>query len=372
MNEYLKFYEKYKISPVVQNIENFKEHIKRRNNLYRQLSVTPLAFENKDILEIGPGGGYNALVTYTYEPKTYTLIEPNTTGFNELKNNFKEIDKGNIYMFSGMFEDFKPNDKYDVVMCEGLIPGLTQKDEFINMIKPLIRNDGIFIMTTADHVSMFFEIIRKYMADLLIKDLLIDEQVDILVESFSSHLETLEGMTRSYSDWCLDNLIGDAVLEHTLTLQHAIELFSDDFYVLGSSPDIFTNYAWYKELPTNVKEYNHAYQKQCLEKWHTLFDRRSSQTERAVEANIELGEYCLEFIQAVKDKDAVINIIKILENIKLNLSSSFEDITILSIDEVIEVLQSGLTSEKIKNMRFFNSAFGRGQSYISFIRQSDV
>jgi len=80
---------KTKISPVRQNIDDFSLHVKRRKGLYRQLGLLPSSFEGKKILEVGPGGGYNALVTATFKPEKYVLIEPNTTGFRELKENLK-------------------------------------------------------------------------------------------------------------------------------------------------------------------------------------------------------------------------------------------------------------------------------------------
>ena len=171
MNKYLEFYEKHKISPVVQDIENFTEHIQRRTSLYRQLGVTPLTFQDKDILEIGPGGGYNSLVTYTYMPKTYTFVEPNSTGYKELKDNFMHIDKSNLFMNNCTLEDFNSTKKYDIIMCEGLIPGLNNKEEFISTLVSLLKPNGIFIITTADQVSMFFEILRRHIANILIKDI---------------------------------------------------------------------------------------------------------------------------------------------------------------------------------------------------------
>ncbi|WP_373071982.1 class I SAM-dependent methyltransferase [Sulfurimonas sp.] len=369
MNEYLSFYEKYKISPVVQDIDNFKEHVRRRNNLYRQLGASHLIFKDKDILEIGPGGGYNALVTYSYGPKTYTLIEPSTQGYHELKNNFKNLDK-NVFIFNEMLEEFKAIKQYDIIICEGLIPGLSSKEQFIKIIQSLLKPNGIFIMTTSDQVSVFFEIIRKYMANVLIKDIEdIDEKVKILVDSFSSHLDTLKGMTRSYSDWCLDNLVGDAILEHTLSINDAIELLKNN-YILGISPNIFNNYSWYKQLPTNTFEYNQVFQEQMLEKWHNFIDYRFIQKDRDYKSNIELSKYCLELIKAIKNSDDKIKIVDILEKIKINLKSDIEKETLLAIEEAIEVINDSITPTKIKNMKFFNSAFGRGQAYISFVKEN--
>ena len=372
MNKYLEFYEKYKISPVVQNIDDFIQHIKRRTNLYRQLGVTPLTFQDKDILEIGPGGGYNSLVTYTYLPKTYTFIEPNSTGYKELKANFKDIDRGNIFFNNCMLEDFNNANKYDIIMCEGLIPGLSNKEEFIRKLVTLLKPNGIFIITTADQVTMFFEIIRRYIANILIKNIdSIEEKVEILVDAFSSHLSTLKGMTRNHEDWCLDNLINDATYEHTFSINDAIEIVKKDFYVLGTSPSLFNNYTWYKELPTDILDYNKIFEKQFFQRWHNMIDYRFLVEDRNSQKNIQLAQYCLNLINLVKMLEDKKSIIECLANIKENLDGDTNEQTILAIDEVVDVLICDVRVEKIKNMKYFTSAFGRGQSYVSFVQENE-
>lgn len=370
MNKYLEFYEKYKISPVVQNIENFQKHIKRRTNLYRQLGVTPLSFKEKDILEIGPGGGYNAIVTYTYEPKTYTLVEPNTTGFNELKSNFEKINQGNVEFYNCMLEDFNSGKQYDIIMCEGLIPGLSNKEDFIEKVLKLLKPNGIFILTTADQISMFFEMIRKYMANILIEDCSsIEQKVKVLVDSFSTHLDTLDGMTRSHEDWCLDNLIGDAVYEHSFSINDAISLMRNEFHLLGSSPDLFSNYYWYKELPTDIVEYNQIFEEQFFGLWHTFLDYRCINQVRESDKNKELAQYCLDFINKIKSNQPKSEMVELLKKIRANLENDVKKITLDSLDEVIFTLQEDFNEESISKMKSFKSAFGRGQSYISFVKE---
>lgn len=370
MNKYLEFYEKYKISPVVQNIENFTHHRKRRSNLYRQLSIPPLTFQDKDILEIGPGGGYNSLVTYTYNPKTYTFIEPNSTGYNELKENFKKIDKGNIFYNNCMLENFNSTKKYDIVICEGLIQGLDNKEKFIDKLLTFVKKNGILIITAADQITMFFEILRRYIANILIKNVsLIDEQVKVLVDAFSSHLNTLKGMTRNHEDWCLDNLINDATYEHTFSINDAIELVKHQFHILGTSPDFFSNYIWYKELPTDALQYNLIFQKQFFTKWHNLIDYRFLNHDRDKVKNIQLSQYTLELMKLIKDSKNRNQIISCLVNIQKNLDVDVNEKTILSIKEVVNLLKNEITVEKVNSMKYFNSAFGRGMSYISFVKE---
>lgn len=81
-NPLLLFYRENNISPVHQDIENFEIHLKRREKLYRQLGIPPAVFSNKTILEIGPGGGYNALVFFSWGAKV-DFVEPNPKAQDE-------------------------------------------------------------------------------------------------------------------------------------------------------------------------------------------------------------------------------------------------------------------------------------------------
>lgn len=129
MNNFLNFYMKHNISPVKQDISNLEKHINRRTSLYRELGIVRCAIENSDILEVAPGGGYNSIVTAMQNPKSYTLIEPNPAGYNEMLKLFREHDLiADTTMFiNDMLENVKIENEFDIVLCEGLIPGLDNK-----------------------------------------------------------------------------------------------------------------------------------------------------------------------------------------------------------------------------------------------------
>ena len=60
-NDYLSYYGEHCISPVRQNIDELSLHYTRRRKLYRQLGMPCRIFENANVLEVGPGGGFNSL-----------------------------------------------------------------------------------------------------------------------------------------------------------------------------------------------------------------------------------------------------------------------------------------------------------------------
>lgn len=61
-NDFLKYYGEKNISPVKQDISDLQLHCRRREKLYRQLGLPFCLFKDKNILEVGPGSGYNTLV----------------------------------------------------------------------------------------------------------------------------------------------------------------------------------------------------------------------------------------------------------------------------------------------------------------------
>lgn len=63
-NKFIEYYGEHNISPVKQDLSNIKAHYAKREKLYRQLGMPPIAFEGKKILEVGPGSGYNTLAYF--------------------------------------------------------------------------------------------------------------------------------------------------------------------------------------------------------------------------------------------------------------------------------------------------------------------
>ena len=63
-NDFLSYYGEHRISPVRQNIGDLSLHYTRRRKLYRQLGMPCRIFEDANVLEVGPGGGYNSLFLF--------------------------------------------------------------------------------------------------------------------------------------------------------------------------------------------------------------------------------------------------------------------------------------------------------------------
>lgn len=65
-NQFLNYYGKYEISPVKQDLSNPAIFFRKREKLYRQLGMPTILFNKKDILEVGPGSGFNTLAFFKW------------------------------------------------------------------------------------------------------------------------------------------------------------------------------------------------------------------------------------------------------------------------------------------------------------------
>lgn len=393
MNNYLQFYGQNQISPVSQNIDDMDLHIGRRIGLYRTLGLAASLFKGRDILEVAPGSGHNSIVTATFNPRSYDLVEPNPTGFKKMVSLFDcypHLNSDTIRFFNVRLEDFTEDTTYDIVICEGLIAGLSDHDEFLVKLASKVRKGGILIVTCADAVSLFFETLRRYLAKIMVNKLVgvpkdrsgNQKTVLILLSAFQSHLNTLEGMSRPFEDWIWDNLVNPATMAAAASAEFSIEkclsFLGDDFYFYGSSPVFMSNWSWYKDLPIKPRDYNEAFANAFDSQRHNLLHYKEIKS--IYNASSTLYHHCkafsLELEQRTpqewekityetirKDLEHVLRVLEITRRCGLHKSEeAIKEFLALFIDGKIP---NTLT---IAEMKSFRTAFGRGQQYLSLIK----
>ena len=381
MNHFLEHYIKNQITPVKQDINDLNTHFSRRISLYKTLGVPPISFKNKKVLEIGPGGGYNPLVTQSFQLEQYDLLEANQYAIENINSIFKEydVDSSNINIIHSMLEDFQTDEKYDIIMCEGMIPGLDNKPEVLTKLDKLLSKNGILIVTCADEVSYLFEILRHYIGSFLVNENdTFDEKLDIFESAFNPHLETLKGMSRFKRDWCADNLLGEMHFNYDFSIKEAIKFFKDNYTFYNSSPNIFYDFRWYKSIPVDISEQNEYFIDNFDKIKHNFLYHKTIYKERDISSNNELELLCKELFKniqysVVDKKDTNNNIIEILENILINIEdlNSEDDTLSSSFKEIIELIKNkDFTIDSIScAYPHFKEAFGRGQSYVSLIKE---
>ena len=384
-NDYLEHYENNHISPVRQNIDDLEKHFFLRKKLYETLGLRSCDFYNKTVVEIGPGGGYNTLYTASLKPKFYQLIEPNSAGIEELKENLsthkllqKNIDIQNVFL-----EEFTSEKCFDIAICEGMLPCVKNNHALLKQMDKLLKTDGVMLITCSDEISIFFDMARRLLANILLQRENLQEfqeQVKALVTAFGPHLDTLKGFGRLKEDWCADNLLGNALYNTNLSVSDVIELFEDRYSFYKISPQIILDPTWFKETPRELSSFNRVKKEHFEAIWHNLLHYQCFDTKVwEKEATDQLRALSRNFIQCTRaieeqgydsdTKDATLHLLSCMQ--ALLRKNSADDTIIDAIDDLIRFLEkNSITKESIAHdLSIFKSAFGRGQQYISLIKE---
>ncbi len=293
MTSLLDFYQQHGISPVKQDVTDLPAHFARRAKLYRDLGLPPIAVAGSRVLEVGAGSGDNALYTYSLCPEDYVILEPNPSGCADIRKRGIWAD-----VLETQIEDYDPGDQFDLVLCEGLL-GLCGTDPkvLLEHIAKHVAPEGVLVITCIDAISDHAEVLRRAMAQQMIdRTAPLEDQVAMLRPVFAPHLATLKGMTRSVDDWIIDNLLNPASIGPTFSIPEACEALDGRFEVLGCSPRFLLDWRWYKEAKPGNQWAIDAYWQQA----HNLLDCRDCEPAKTKEENLELMVYCLDFRERVR------------------------------------------------------------------------
>lgn len=376
-NDFLEYYGEHHISPVRQDINNIEAHYNRRKKLYRQCGIPAIAFRNAEILEVGPGGGYNTLAFFHWNCKHIDLVEANLKGQEDMRTLFSEnhISHNQYEIFPCKIEDFHTDKKYDIVIAEGFLPYIYNQNEVVEKLQNLTGEGGIVVITCIDHVCLFIETIKRLIGQMLTKNIeRHEEKIEYLSEVFKGQLAQLRGVSRPVEDWVQDQILNPAgANEMELSILQAITLFEEDYDILGSSPSMFTDYSWYKDTYFDYKE---DYKRQFREKRLSLLMANmpekimaSEKVEILVKYFETIGELAAEYERSTKScyVDKILNYMDTIEPMVREIEHRF----FKAFQEMKEVLicvqKTGMVDmEKYKS---FFSAFGRTQQYIAFVKK---
>ncbi len=287
MTSLLDFYQQHGISPVNQDVTDLPAHFARRAHLYRSLGIPPMAVRGARVLEIGPGSGDNALYTLSLKPREYLALEPNPAGAVAAR---ARLGAG-AAVVETRIEDYEPYRLWDLVLCEGLL-GLCGTDPkvLLEHVAKHVAPGGVLVITCIDAISDHAEVLRRAMAQQMIdRTAPLADQVAILRPVFAPHLATLKGMTRSVDDWIIDNLLNPASIGPTFSIPEACKALDGRFEVLGCSPRFLLDWRWYKDARPGNQWAIDAYWQQA----HNLMDYRRVDDPRHADVNQELMDRCL-------------------------------------------------------------------------------
>lgn len=378
---FIDFYETIGFAPTHQKSADPELHEIRRLYLYRCLGVTPFAVHHSNILEFGPGSGENSSVLLSMAPTSYTLVDGAHAVISNLRSVFEMAlneelalpTTTEIRLVQSDISAYSSDSLYDLVICEGVLPLQMRPREMASHVLTFVRPGGVVIFTCFDAVTGFSEVVRRYIASVVFGEIHhAPKLVNEVVGFFTPDFEQLPGMSRSYEDWVLDSIVNPWVGDF-FSVEDALQLADGDFALLGSSPDIFCDWRWYKD-PTTASDQTAIQMavRTYRANLHNFIDMRVLDTHPLAEVESdELTRVTSQIALRIRSHIHEAQPYELFEferDLKelLNASSNLGDPT----KQSVQALISWCTTGSVSDLRPFRGLWGRGQQYISFVRSA--
>ncbi|WP_448249251.1 class I SAM-dependent methyltransferase [Thalassotalea agariperforans] len=379
MDNFISFYNEQGVVPVRQKIDNDDriKHFNRRINLYRQLGLAPALIEGKSILEFGPGSGDNALLTSFLKPKYYKLVEGSQSGFDYIS---ERMAKGEFHPSTiieiehVLIQEYQDDRRYDVVLCEGLLPGQDEPQKLLAKVAQFVKPGGVLVITTATYVSLLAEIMRRMLLPFFTADNEA-EKLKKLCLFFERHLAHLQYVSRHTEDWVLDSIIHPWGKNYQFSIADAANELKDNFEIMGSSPNFYQDWRWYKELISNNNQTLTLMQQQyrAVELSFLNNNEFNHQEEITIQTKVialitniydQHHDFCLG-----NNREQW----SVLAGNLLELKDIFEQCNLQTagaITDYLKGIEQVLSGQKIEQVDFasFESFWGRGQQYMSVVK----
>ena len=380
---HLAYYKEHGISPVKYDTSDIGAHFDRRESLYRELGLPPIAFKGCDVLEVAPGSGQNSLYVASMMPKLYDLVEPNPAAISDITALYAGFTlphtEPNLHI--SKLEDFSPTRRYDVIMCENWLSSLSHERPLIRNLADLLTPGGVLVLTFMPLAGFFPNIIRKLFALRLIEPgMTFAEQTSFLAEIFGPHLNTIHSMTRSHQHWVQDCMLNPHFLTVVLSLDVVLEEIGATNEILGSAPHFASDWRWFKSLVGEDRQFNEHFLRSYSENLHNFVDYRREFAPRTASENAALDAACNSLYSASLtwqtahgagsfDNDSFSRITEALDILAVELGNIDPEFR-RAIKEARDVwVEPVLDPERVKGMEHFGGLFGRETVYLSSTRK---
>jgi len=376
---HLQFYAEHAISPVRQDISGLVRHFERREALYRHLGILPAFVRGCDVLEVGPGSGFNALYTAWLRPRRYVLVEGNPTGIEHMRELFAqnpELTQG-IEIVHSRIEDWEPEAQYDFVFCEGVLSGVPNPEEILATLTRATVPGGVLVVTCVDHLSHFPETVRRAFAQRVVHPSeSLEAKTAKILSMMDPHLSSLPGMSRRHDDWVIDNLIHPASIIPLVNIPETIAILAPQFDFYAASPHFVADWRWYKAITGDTRDFNIPALEQYWQVAHNLMDYRVVLPPREMEANQQLYELCtrarraLEFYERLRSESYMIQFTDLVGEIGEDIASVSSETGKALVEAHGLLAAAQVDPRAVAAAKRFSRLFGRGQQYISFTRRA--
>jgi SAM-dependent methyltransferase len=366
------FYIEHNISPVSQDISNLQLHFQRRESLYRSLGIVPTFISGRSVLEFGPGSGHNALYTASLLPHTYDLVDANPKGVEETRERLRGFGNKNITVTQSLFENFQTDRQFDLVWAEGCIPLQDDPLTLLKHVASFVNPGGVLCVSINNGVSYLSETIRRLFRDRYFStDKDISEQLEDIKPYISDHLSNLKGMSRPVDDWLLDSIIQPLKDRKLLSIPDVIGSIGHCFEAYNTSPKFLVDWRWYKEVIGTSRLFNEIALERYYQSNLNLLDYRFEFEDHSVAFGEKLeilGNEVWVLMCRIEngEKTAWTDVFHVLAELA-SLVRPRAEITSDTILEAVELLNSG---DRGRATRLVPSWWGRGQQYLTLIRNS--
>jgi len=368
---FVDFYTEKGLTPTRQDIADLPRHMQRRGSLYKHLGILPSYLRDRSVLEFGPGSGHNSVFTASCHPHTYVLVDATPSSLactKELLDEHAKIPE--LSVVESNILEFETDKRFDLVLCEGVIPTQLDPSAFLRHVASFVAPGGVLVFTCMDSVSLLPELLRRYIAYQLIEGIDdFNEQVATLVSFFKPDLNSLQGMSRHHEDWVIDQIL-HPWSGPLYSIPEAVEAIKDNFEFYGASPSFVVDWRWYKQICGDDYGFNHLASEAYFSQLHNFIDHRFLFEPQPEDNN-----------RRIKDvADTIYD--NLIQNERKKKVYSPDDIA-ADVSSICQLLPDG-AKETVEGFEEFNAAipaanyeglnkfrkiWGRGQQYLSFIRQ---
>jgi 2-polyprenyl-3-methyl-5-hydroxy-6-metoxy-1,4-benzoquinol methylase len=378
---HLDYYNKHGISPVHYIATSVQEHFERRASLYRSLGLPPLAFRGARVLEVAVGSGQNSLYVASRMPASLTLVEPNPTGINEIRELYAKtlVPHTSPMLVEMTLQDYTPEHQFDIVLCENWLGRVPHERALLRKLAGFVAPDGIMVVTTLTPTGFLPNLIRRALSVKYCDPRLpFADRTARLVEMFAPHLAHMSAMTRTATDWVQDNMMNPAYFDICLTIPDILQEVGEGLNALGTNPSFSTDWRWFKAVCGEAREFNGHMIDEYEAQLHNFFDYQLEFSQTDVQLNRKIEAACIEFLEAARSyehavltdqhpAEALDKVTGILKTIIARMYA-FPDQVRLGLEAGLALLQAEHADfrEVAKNSPF-SRLFGRETVYLSLI-----
>jgi len=385
-NGHLNFYLKHNISPVFYNNKNINSHIEMRESLYFLLGLNKNLIKNSSILEVAPGSGQNSIFCSLCLPKKFELLEPNPSAIEQINKQYTSLNIAHTkpVITQLTLQEYKPSYSFDLVICENWIGSLKSELSLLNKLGNLVSSDGgIICLTFSPLAGLIPNFLRKLLSFRIInKNLNFNENTNQLVYIFEPHLSTLENMTRSHSDWVHDCILNPQFFYTAITISDITESLGLDFEIFNTFPKFTVDWRWFKSLNRQNRNFNKVVLDSFNSNLHNLINFKLNLAPlKPLDNDIiaktvnHIHSIALNWqINLESSNNELFNTLKIslAENVILlrDKYRFIDEYTFLALDEFLSIWNDDyLDGDDIRNMKYFNSLFGKETFYITLLKK---